>query len=431
MRSSTAALSGLGTSLLELLIGHHGGLKRPADQRRRPAAAAAAGPPAGGEPGATEAAAEVAGRTRDAEGAAEAAEAAGRDGDGASGAAARLHLQYGMLTRNYRSHASLLELPSRLFYQQVGAWGLCGGQAQGLLAELCCRRGCSTSRWAQEAGKLDSGGRPWLLGCFAAAVFYRQEGASSFPGVGAWRAGARADLGFSAAAATGSKQRVLIGSRPAAQHQALHACAPAEEVAPPSWRLTGAAGAGADGAAGTPKQPGSPGAGGPGAAHGGVNANEEAAAGAVRQQSVLFYGVRGQQQQDADAPSYHNPLEALAVVELLSSLLEAPARRAGAGLGERAGCAGGMRVGSGAAFVDASDPRAASSKRPSHTRAPAETTRTDMHACTRRPAPRRRPGVPPVGVLDVGVIATYRKQAIKIRGLLRERWAPVRGCVDV
>lgn len=29
---------------------------------------------------------------------------------------------YGMLMRNYRSHASLLELPSRLFYKQVCAF---------------------------------------------------------------------------------------------------------------------------------------------------------------------------------------------------------------------------------------------------------------------------------------------------------------------
>ncbi|KAK9829778.1 hypothetical protein WJX72_007868 [[Myrmecia] bisecta] len=71
--------------------------------------------------------------------------------------------------------------------------------------------------------------------------------------------------------------------------------------------------------------------------------------------STLFFGVRGQQMREGEAPSYFNPLEAAALVDLLAGLL----------------------------------------------------------------APR--PGVGGVSEDDIGVIATYRKQAQKIRALLRER----------
>ncbi|KAF8055841.1 MOV10L1 [Scenedesmus sp. PABB004] len=79
--------------------------------------------------------------------------------------------------------------------------------------------------------------------------------------------------------------------------------------------------------------------------------------------SMLFVGVNGQQAQDGDAPSYYNPQEVLVLAELLCSLLGTPARRGAAGGPARAA----------------------------------------------------------VSVNDVGVIATYRRQVQKIRGLLRQR----------
>eukprot|EP00877_Chromochloris_zofingiensis_P007320 jgi/Chrzof1/2841/Cz12g00230.t1 len=75
--------------------------------------------------------------------------------------------------------------------------------------------------------------------------------------------------------------------------------------------------------------------------------------------NTLFFGVRGQQFQESDAPSYFNPLEASTLVDLVESLLTAPA-------------AGGARA-------------------------------------------------RPVTADDIGVMATYRKQVQKIRLLLRER----------
>jgi putative helicase MOV10L1 len=36
---------------------------------------------------------------------------------------------------------------------------------------------------------------------------------------------------------------------------------------------------------------------------------------------TLFYGVKGQQMREAGAPSFFNPLEAVALVDLLSQLL--------------------------------------------------------------------------------------------------------------
>ena len=39
--------------------------------------------------------------------------------------------------------------------------------------------------------------------------------------------------------------------------------------------------------------------------------------------SLLFYGVRGRQAREGDAPSWHNPLEASVVAELVSGLLGA------------------------------------------------------------------------------------------------------------
>jgi putative helicase MOV10L1 len=38
--------------------------------------------------------------------------------------------------------------------------------------------------------------------------------------------------------------------------------------------------------------------------------------------SLMFYGVRGQQMRESDIPSYHNPLEAAAVADLVAGLLE-------------------------------------------------------------------------------------------------------------
>jgi hypothetical protein len=153
VRSASAALGGLSPSLLEALIEYRHRLMALAAARRRGSAAAearalhmgaepaTAGPPADATNGPAAANRRAAGAAVDESG-------AGGGSSGLSGgrppadewgalhalgdaevaaAAAQLHLVYGMLTRNYRSHVSLLELPSRLFYKQVRAWLRGGG----------------------------------------------------------------------------------------------------------------------------------------------------------------------------------------------------------------------------------------------------------------------------------------------------------------
>jgi len=148
VRSASAALAGLSTPLLELLIDHQNRLMALGVQRKRVAAAVAA---AAAAAAAAKVAAMAATAAADAN-AGGSAQGGEEEGSGeqqqqqqqqqtgqqavqqldewaqhhaelpdteVARLAGVLHLHYCMLTRNYRSHASLLELPSRLFYKQV------------------------------------------------------------------------------------------------------------------------------------------------------------------------------------------------------------------------------------------------------------------------------------------------------------------------
>ncbi|GIL79433.1 hypothetical protein Vretimale_18310 [Volvox reticuliferus] len=93
---------------------------------------------------------------------------------------------------------------------------------------------------------------------------------------------------------------------------------------------------------------------------------------------LLFFGVRGQQHQELDAPSYFNPLEAATVAELVDSLIKAS--------------------------------WAAATQR--------------LEAQRQRSGGASTPGQLLSGVVSqnhIGIICTYRKQVFKMRQLLRER----------
>ncbi|KAG1666994.1 hypothetical protein FOA52_014306 [Chlamydomonas sp. UWO 241] len=189
-----------------------------------------------------------------------------------------------MLRRNYRSHAQLLDLPSRMFYD--------GG-----LLPAADATAVATPDWHElSADHGDAGG--------AAAVL---SGGVRLP---------------SASQLPGANDADVVAER-------------AERAA---RETAAAAGAGAEG-------------------KGGGDAAEDTGGG-----NCLFYGVRGVQVQESDAPSFHNPIEAAVLVDLVQSLLYPEA--------------------------------------------------------TGRPVrdPRSR-----VNPSDVGVICTYRKQVAALRLMLREK----------
>jgi hypothetical protein len=154
VRSASAALAGLSTSLLELLIDYHNSTQSQDAQQQLAALAAGCNskPPEGRlqqqqqqqqqqhhheageqqqqqqqweqqEPLSTQQREQQRQDSDEQQRHQAGASLSASERGGRARAAARLHLHYGMLTRNYRSHASLLELPSRLFYKQVGQKG--------------------------------------------------------------------------------------------------------------------------------------------------------------------------------------------------------------------------------------------------------------------------------------------------------------------
>ncbi|PRW57862.1 helicase MOV-10 [Chlorella sorokiniana] len=172
-----------------------------------------------------------------------------------------------MLVRNYRSHGRLLDLPSKLFYQ-------------GSLVAAADPRSVLPPRWRElQAEEGAEGG------------WEEADGIPRSPGSGSEGRGGE-DGEAAAAEEAGTGDTTTADSESASTEQ------------PPEW----ADGVEADGQ--REEEAGSSSGGG---------------FGGVRMASLLFYGVRGQQQREGDAPSYFNALEASTVVELVVGLLSAGA----------------------------------------------------------------------------------------------------------
>ena len=206
-----------------------------------------------------------------------------------------VHLEYGMLVRNYRSHSRLLDLPSRLFYG-------------GMLQPCAPAAAVAAPAWAELKGeeKDTSVTPPAAAAAGKGGVRVKlEEGAedtanSTEAGGGGGGVGIKLEEGVedtrssTAGAAAGGRGVGGGGMKIKLEEGVDPTEAGVAREGEGEWE-------GAEDAAGEEE------------------AEDELLG--LLPTNTLFVGVRGKQHQEGDAPSYFNPLEATVVVDLVVSLL--------------------------------------------------------------------------------------------------------------
>ncbi|GLI68259.1 hypothetical protein VaNZ11_012614 [Volvox africanus] len=284
-----------------------------------------------------------------------------------------------MLVRNYRSAAPLLDLPSRLFYDQQLKACVDAESARPPNWDLLLVPAKSTATAAAPAGLVASRtALPLSVSDSTAALASGPNDAAAFNDTTATATATATTGGSLEAEARGQGLQVeKVSSVTVSGDASMEDDALKKSANRAPWKKgqqqPAAAGAAGAAAALVPEAVEAPEP--PGAANWDGDGDGEI----VAPSHLLFFGVRGQQHQELDAPSYFNPLEATTVTDLVDSLIKA----------------------SWAAATQ---------------RLEAQRQRSGGGAST--------PGQLLSGVVSqnhIGIICTYRKQVFKMRQLLRER----------